>query len=551
MTTAVAVRTVPRLVIAAAQRFGDQPAIIDGDVTRSFAELADDVLVAARGFIALGLRPGDRVALWAPNSHRWATASLGILTAGGVVVPLNTRYRAAEVRDLLARTQARVLVVEQGFLGYDHIGAVFGPDEESSADENDVSAVELVVDLADSADLPTGLPATVTRWHQLIDAADQVSEDQARDTALKVDPDDLSEIIFTSGTTGRSKGVQLTHGAPLDLYVPYGQIWGIRPGDRYLIVLPFFHTGGNKAGIITCLIHGATMVPMAVFDPVAAMRLIERTGVTVMNGSPTIYTSILDHPDRNEYDLSSLRIAATGAAIVPQRLVERARTELPFQNFITAYGLTECAGTATMCRPDDSTEVVAATNGAAVPGVELRVVRADGGDADVGEPGEVLVRGPNVTRGYWQDPDATAAAIDEHGWLHTGDIGTLDARGNLKITDRLKDLFIVGGFNVSPAEVEQVMARHPDISEVAVIGVPDQRLGEVARAYVIAKPDTAPVADEIVAWCRQRLANFKVPREVLLVDAFPRNASGKVLKRTLRASASEPAQAAQQGEARP
>jgi acyl-CoA synthetase (AMP-forming)/AMP-acid ligase II len=253
-----------------------------------------------------------------------------------------------------------------------------------------------------------------------------------------------------------------------------------------------------------------------------------------MNGPPTIYSTILDDPERGRFDLSSLRLAATGAAVVPEVLVERARTELPFQNFITAYGLTECYGTATMCRASDSTETVARTNGAPLPGVELRVVDDAGRPVPAGTPGEVLIRGGNLTLGYWQDPEATAAAIDAGGWLHTGDIGTLDAAGNLKITDRLKDLFIVGGFNVSPAEVEQVMARHPDIREVAVVGVADPRLGEVAKAYVIPAHGKAPSERQLIDWCRERLANFKVPRSIAFVEALPRNASGKVLRRELR-----------------
>ena len=218
---------------------------------------------------------------------------------------------------------------------------------------------------------------------------------------------------------------------------------------------------------------------------------------------------------------------------MPQRLVERARTELPFESFITAYGLTECCGTATMCRREDPIEVVAATNGSALPGVELRVVEPSGANADSGAPGEVLVRGRNVTPGYWRDPEATATAIDADGWLHTGDLGTLDAHGNLKITDRIKDLFIVGGFNVSPAEVEQVMARHPAISEVSVVGVSDERLGDVPRAYVILKPGRDATESEIIEWCRERIANFKVPRAVVFADTLPRSATGKVLKREL------------------
>jgi HIP---CoA ligase len=514
-------RTVALLVQESARRFANRPAVRDGPVTMTFAELGDQVLAAARAFIAHGLHPRDRVALWAPNSYRWIVAALGIVSAGATIVPINTRYRGAEAREFIARTEARVLVVQQGFLEYDHIGGLTG----SAATEAGFGPVELdlIVDIADPSTGMADTPAPVMTWIDFLDRAGEVSENESRAVVAAIDPADLSEIIFTSGTTGRAKGVTLAHGAAIDLYREYGRIWGVRPGDRYLISLPFFHTGGLKAGILTCLLFGATMVPMAVFDGAAAMALIERERISVMNGSPTIYTSILDHPDRRNYDLSSLRVAATGAAIVPQRLVERARTELPFRNFITAYGLTECCGTATMCRTTDPTEVVAATNGAALPGVELRVVDPDGAAVPVGESGEVLVRGDNVTRGYWRDPAATAEAIDADGWLHTGDIGALDADGNLKITDRLKDLFIVGGFNVSPAEVEQVLARHPDVSEVAVIGVPDVRLGEVAKEA------------EVIAWCRERLANFKVPRYVDVVAALPRNASGKVLKRDLRA----------------
>ena len=530
-------RTIPGLVRLSARRFAGLTAVSDGPARLTFAELGDRVLEAARAFMASGVRPGDRVGLWAPNSCRWVVAALGVVAAGGVVVPINTRYRGPEAHDLLARTSARLLVVEQGFLGYDHVGAVRNAlaDEAGSVPLD----LQLIVDLAAA---PAGTDG-VTSWAELLAGAAAVAETDALAVADRVRPEDMSEIIFTSGTTGRAKGVTLSHGAGIDLYQPYGEIWGVRPGDRYLICLPFFHTGGLKAGILTSLLFGMTMVPMAVYDPVTAMQVIERERISVMNGSPTIYTSILDHRDRSRYDLSSLRVAATGAAIVPQRLVERARTELPFQNFITAYGLTECCGTATMCRSTDSTQVVAATNGSALPGVELRVVDRDGNALAPGEAGEVLIRGGNVTRGYWQDPEATAAAIDAAGWLHTGDIGTLDAAGQLKITDRLKDLFIVGGFNVSPAEVEQVMARHPDISEVAVVGVPDDRLGEVAKAFVITKHDRHPGQQEVIAWCRERLANFKVPRSIEFVSVLPRNASGKVLKRELRQTPAAPAAA--------
>ncbi len=524
-------RTIPAMLLASAERYGDMLAVADGDVRLTYADLLDRALEFGRGALALGVRRGDRVGLWAPNTHRWIEASLGLHLAGATVVPLNTRYRGPEAREILARVRARFVVVQSGFLGFDYATAAL--EAIDGDDTGDVLADLTVVDLAaDRGDADRRLIG----WEDLRERAATVPLDDVRRAAAEVEPDDLSEIIFTSGTTGRPKGVLIPHGPTLDLYATYAQVWGLRTGDRYLVVLPFFHTGGNKAGMIVSLQHGLTVVPMAVFDADEALRLIETERISIMNGSPTIYHALLESPRREQTDLSSLRRAATGAAVVPVALIERSRVDLPFERLVTAYGMTECMGTATMCRDGDGDEVIANTNGRAVPGVELRVVDKEGRDLPPGESGEVLIRGANVTPGYWEDPVATAAAIDADGWLHSGDIGHLDEDGNLKITDRLKDMFIVGGFNVSPAEVEQVLARHPLVSEVAVVGVPDERLGEVPKAYVVRRRGAEGTVEELLAWAKERLANFKVPRSVELVDDLPRNASGKVLKRELRSA---------------
>jgi acyl-CoA synthetase (AMP-forming)/AMP-acid ligase II len=517
------------MLAASAQRFGPAIAVRDGGVDLTYAQLADAVRDVARGVLALGVGKGDRVGLWAPNSHRWIVAALALHTVGAVVVPLNTRYRGPEAREILARVRASAVLVDDGFLGYGYAAAVTTP---VAGDEvGDRLDGLTVVDIGRDR-TPAG--SAVIGWADLVAGGAVVPPAAVRDAADAVRPEDLSEIIFTSGTTGRAKGVTIPHGAALDLYHVYGEVWGLREGDRYLVTLPFFHTGGNKAGLLVSLLYGLTIVPMAVFDATEALRLIETERISVMNGPPTIYYALLESPDRRERDLSSLRVAATGAAVVPVALVERARTELPFDRFVTAYGMTECCGTATMCRETDSLETIARTSGRAVPGVELRVVDPHGREVPSGEPGEVLIRGANVTPGYWEDPDATAAAIDADGWLRSGDVGTLDEHGNLTITDRLKDLFIVGGFNVSPAEVEQVLARYPTVAEVAVVGVPDERLGEVPKAFVIPRRGADVVPGEIITWARERLANFKVPRVVEVVGELPRNASGKVLRRMLR-----------------
>ena len=273
------------------------------------------------------------------------------------------------------------------------------------------------------------------------------------------------------------------------------------------------------------------------FDPEVVCGIVERERITVLPGAPTLYQSLLDSPARSGHDISSLRLAVTGAADIPVDLIRRVREELPFERILTGYGLTE-AGTVTGSRPDDDFEHIATTVGVAWPGFDVRTVDRAGNHTTLGEPGEVIVRGDTVMRGYLDDPDATAAAVDAGGFLHTGDLGTIDADGYLRIVGRIKDMFIVGGFNAYPAEIENLLLAHPGVAQVAVIGIPDARLGEVGMAFVVAAPDTVnpdELPETLIDWSRDRMANFKVPRRVELIDALPINATGKVVKDELRA----------------
>ena len=504
--------TIPHLVEQAAKHYADGEALVDGDVRLTFADLAAEVRRAASAAIAVGIQPGDRAAVWAPNSREWAVAALGLVSAGAVLVPINTRFKGAEAAYLLEKTRATLLVTAGEFLGTDYVGQLRSAGTE-------LPHLETIAVLADDA------PVGTIGWREFVARGD------ASATLPERHPDDLSDIIFTSGTTGRPKGVMVTHAQTMQVYDVWSSVVGLREGDRYLVVNPFFHTFGYKAGIIACLMRGATIVPEPVFDVDAVLRRIDDERITVLPGPPTLYQSILDHPEREKHDLSSLRLAVTGAAVVPVVLVERMRAELAFETVLTAYGLTEATGTVTMCRHDDDPETIATTSGRAIPDTEVRI------DAPDGDPGEVLVRGYNVMLGYFEEPEETAKTVDSDGWLHTGDVGVMDERGNVRITDRIKDMFVVGGFNAYPAEIEQVLAGHPAVSEVAVVGVPDQRLGEIGCAYVVPRPGAAIDEDEVVAWCRERMANYKVPRSVVVVDGLPRNASGKVLKFELRKEA--------------
>jgi acyl-CoA synthetase (AMP-forming)/AMP-acid ligase II len=433
------------------------------------------------------------------------------------MVPLNTRYTAGEASDILARTAAPVLFGMGRFVGHDRVGDL---------DRTALPALRHVVRIPIDADDGT--------WDDFIARGSQSwATDAVLARAAAVEPDDVSDILFTSGTTGRSKGVLCAHRQSLSGSASWAANGEMTSADRYLCINPFFHNFGYKAGILACLQTGATLIPHLTFDPLRALQAIERHRITVLPGPPTIYQTLLDHPARREYDLSSLRFAVTGAATVPIVLVERMQTELDIDIVLTAYGLTEANGMGTMCRADDDAVTVATTCGRPFAGFELRIDTTDNDDA-AQESGEVLLRGPNVMLGYLDDPEATAAAIDADGWLHTGDIGAVDEAGNLRITDRLKDMYICGGFNVYPAEIEQVLARMQGVADAAVIGVPDDRLGEVGRAFVVARPGSVLDEATVIAYTREHLANFKAPRSLRFVDELPRNAGGKVLKTQLR-----------------
>ena len=328
----------------------------------------------------------------------------------------------------------------------------------------------------------------------------------------------------------------MSHGQTVKQFREWCAFAGLRSGDRYLIVNPFFHMFGYKAGWLASLLQGATIVPVAVFDVAKVLSLVQTERITVLPGAPTIYRSILDHPGLESFDLHTLRVAVTGAADIPVALIREMRARLPFRSILTGYGLTE-AGTCTGSRPEDDEETIATTAGRAMDGLEIIVADAKGQEVERGATGELLVRGYSVMQGYLDDPDATAAAIDERGFLHTGDLATLDERGYVRIVGRLKDMLIVGGFNVYPAEVENVLLGHEAIGQVAVVGAPDRRLGEVPIAYVVPAPGRAVDPDAIIRWARERLANYKVPRQVIALEALPINATGKVVKEELRARA--------------
>ncbi|MEW2352222.1 FadD3 family acyl-CoA ligase [Spirillospora sp. NPDC029432] len=516
--------TIPRVLARAADADPGAEAVVDGAVRVTYAELRERVREVVAAFTAAGVRPGDRIAIWAPNGLRWIVTAIGAASAGVAMVPLNTRYKGEEARRPLAKSGARMLFVVDGFLGIDY-PALLGLDPATGT-------VPELPDLEAVVTFNGGERPGVTSWEAFTGRGAEVPVEDVAARMAAVRPDDIADILFTSGSTGVPKGVLSTHEQNLRTFEAWAGRTGLRRGDRYLIVNPMFHTFGYKAGVLACLLRGATMVLQDVFQPEETLRLIEAERINVLPGPPTIYTSLLESPDRAERDLSSLRLAVTGAADVPIALVRRMRAEL-FPQVVTAYGLTESTGTVTVCSVDDDDEIIANTSGHAIENVEVVVVDGKGEPVPAGTDGEIHVRGYNVMRGYLDDPDATAEAIRD-GWLVTGDRGRLDEHGNLTITGRSKEMFTVGGFNVYPAEIENVLLRHDAVVESGVTGIPDERLGEVARAYVRVRAGRSVTADELIAHCRERLANFKVPREVVFVEDLPKSAAGKVQRAALK-----------------
>jgi acyl-CoA synthetase (AMP-forming)/AMP-acid ligase II len=508
--------TIPGVVERAAARYAGRPALVEGTGTVTFDELLELVRAAAGGLIEAGVGAGDRVALWAPNTSEWAMGSLAVLFAGGSVVPVNTRYTAVEAAALVDRAGCRVVLAE-GELG----GRTLAREAAG------MPGPRVVVSL--------GAPTPgLASWAELAGAGASNAELDRRMAVLT--PDDVSHVQYTSGTTGVPKGAMLRHGAMVVTTQRWAEVVGLTEGDCYPVVSPFSHIGGHKTGLLACLVAGATTIPVASFDPGGFARLVAERDVTVAQGPPTLFHALIERAREGSDALGTLRVGVTGAAVIPPTLVRDMLDVLGLALVVTAYGLTETTGVCTMTRPGDPIEVVAETSGRPIAGVDVRIVDESGVPLPPGSRGEIAVRGIGVMRGYLDDPEATRATM-RGDWLATGDVGWIGEDGNLRIVDRLKDMVVVGGFNVYPAEVERVLLEHAAVAQAAVIGLPDARMGEVPGAFVVPVQGAVIDVESLVGFLGERLAKFKVPRTVWVVDRLPLNPAGKVAKAELRSDA--------------
>ncbi|MEO5598535.1 MAG: AMP-binding protein [Novosphingobium sp.] len=488
-------------------------ALRDDGRNRTYTDLHGEARQAGRALLAMGIGKGDRVAIWAVNHAEWVIAALGIQAVGAVLVLIGTRLKGAEASDILQRSGACALFMDASVAGYNLPDSIAGYE---------------LPELRQRIEFGSG-------WRAFMATGDAVSEEALDQNIAAITADDTADIIFTSGTTGKPKGVPMTHAQSLTACAQQQAcVTQFIAGETFAVFYPFAHNAGYRAGWQAGLLNGARIIPVRDYNPGAILDLIERERVAVLPMVPTLFQSLLDDPSLPHRDLSSLRFAGTGAATIPVQLITRMRTELGSCLVSTGYGLTEAAGSVSNTRPGDSDEVIATTTGLPLDNLEVRILDAEHREVPAGTPGEIAVRGFQVMRGYYQDAEASAKAFTRDGFLLTGDVGLFTPQGHLRITDRLKDMYLCGGFNCYPAEIEAILRGNEAVAEVAVVGMDDDRLEQVGRAFITARPGYRLTEAAMIAWSRDHMANYKVPRSVVVVDALPLNGTGKVDKVQLR-----------------
>ena len=507
---------------ATVRRFGDREALVScaQGLRYSYAELGAAVDELARALIAAGLQKGDRIGIWSPNRAEWTLTQYATAKLGAILVNVNPAYRTSELRYALAQSGCRMLVAAQSFKTSDYRAMV---------DEviGELDALERVIYL-DSTD-----------WDELLAGAGQVSGETLERWAAACAPDDPINIQYTSGTTGFPKGATLTHVNILNNGYFVGEYCRYTEQDRICIPVPFYHCFGMVMGNLGATSHGAAMViPAPAFDPEATLEACAAERCTSLYGVPTMFIAQLDHPRFDEFDLSSLRTGIMAGSPCPVEVMKRVVERMHMSEVSIAYGMTETSPVSTQTTHDDPLDKRVGSVGRVHPHVEIQIVDPlEGGTVQRGEPGELCTRGYSVMAGYWEDPERTAEAIDADGWMHTGDLATMDEEGYVNIVGRSKDMVIRGGENVYPREVEEFLYGHPDVADVQVIGVPDDRYGEELMAWIVPRGGAAPDADAVRAFCRGQIAHYKIPRYVKLVDAFPMTVTGKVQKFKMREQA--------------
>jgi fatty-acyl-CoA synthase len=520
-----------------AARFADRDALIvrAQTIRWSYAELKDKVDAFAAGLLALGLAPGDRVGIWSPNNAEWVITQFATAKAGLILVNINPAYRLTELDYALNKAGCKALITADAFKTSDYVGMLreLAPEIDMSApgrlQARRLPALTTLIRIGD--DEKRGF----LRLADVLGIGGERHRAQLAELAGALQFDDPINIQFTSGTTGAPKGATLTHHNILNNGYFIGEAQRLTADDRVCIPVPLYHCFGMVLGNLACITHGAAMVyPSEGFDPLLTLQAVEAERCTALYGVPTMFIAELGLPDFERFDLSSLRTGIMAGSPCPIEVMKRCVAEMHMAEVTIAYGMTETSPVSTQTSHDDPLERRVATVGRIHPHVEIKIVDADGRIVPPDTPGELCTRGYSVMRGYWDEPERTAEAIDAARWMHTGDLATLDEDGYCNIVGRIKDMVIRGGENVYPREVEEFLFRHPKIEAVQVVGVPDLKYGEELCAWVKLKPGESSDAEEVQAFCKGQIAHYKIPRYIKFVDAFPMTVTGKVQKFLMR-----------------
>jgi fatty-acyl-CoA synthase len=500
-----------------------------------YGELRAKTDAFAAGLLALGLAPGDRVGIWSPNNSEWAITQFATAKAGLILVNINPAYRLSELEYALNKVGCKALVTADSFKSSSYVGMLreLAPEIERSAPGR-LQAKRLPA-LATLIRIGEGDARGFLRFDDVLGMGGDRHRAALADLAGKLQFDDPINIQFTSGTTGAPKGATLTHHNILNNGYFIGEAMRLTDGDRVCIPVPLYHCFGMVLGNLACITHGAAMIyPAEGFDPLATLEAVEAERCTALYGVPTMFIAQLGHPEFKRFDLSSLRTGIMAGSPCPIEVMKRCVDEMNMREVTIAYGMTETSPVSTQTSCDDPLERRVATVGRVHPHVEIKIVDAEGRIVPPATSGEFCTRGYSVMRGYWGDEERTAEAIDRAGWMHTGDLATIDEDGYCNIVGRIKDMVIRGGENVYPREIEEFLFRHPKIEAVQVVGVPDLKYGEELCAWVKLKPGAAASAEDVQSFCRGQIAHYKIPRYIKFVDAFPMTVTGKVQKFIMR-----------------
>ncbi|MBM7581648.1 fatty-acyl-CoA synthase [Caldicoprobacter guelmensis] len=536
--------TMGQLLDMQAERYPDHEAVVYPfeKVRWTYSEFREKVNQIARGLIRIGIKKGQHVAVWATNVPEWLLAQFALAKVGAVLVTVNTNYKIFELEYLLRQSDSTTLIMTKGFKDSDYVKII----NDLCPELKDCQPGKL-----NSAKLPylknviyigeESYPG-MYNFNDLYRFADDVPVEMLKQVEESLSPHDVVNMQYTSGTTGFPKGVMLTHYNIINNGSAVADCMKLTYKDRLCIPVPFFHCFGCVLGVMACVTKGATMVPLDHFNPIKVMEAVQVEKCTALHGVPTMFISILENSRFKEFDFSSLRTGIMAGAPCPINVMRRVIDEMNMKEITIAYGLTEASPVITQTRVDDPIELRVSTVGRPLPGVEVRIVDPETGkDVPPGVPGELLARGYGIMKGYYKMEEATAAAIDSEGWLHTGDLAVMDENGYCKITGRIKDMIIRGGENIYPREIEEFLYTHPAVKDVQVVGVPDEKYGEEVMAYIILKDNLEryPTEEEIIEYVRNGLSRFKCPKYVRFVDGFPMTANGKVQKYKLREMAIE------------